>query len=199
MFHRGTDSGAGSHWLIGCDLPYHYIRSDRRFKEGVGSAATFFTTRASALEACCLFADLPPGWRIVRHGDIFHAEKTPGFDDQFVYGFRKPTARDAYLAVIAAAKGERGAADAGEVERLRAENKQLTAELDEARRKLAEAEPSSARKIGGSYEADGHVVARFKTLAGAERLVFEFAEPAGLLHIFRPDQVQSARWAGVRT
>lgn len=33
------------------------------------------------------------------------------------------------------------------------------------------------RKIGGSYQADGTVVAVFKTLSGEERVVFEFDEP----------------------
>ena len=40
-----------------------------------------------------------------------------------------------------------------------------------------------AKKIG-SYEANGTIVAEFKTLAGEIRYVFEFDEPAGLLHIF---------------
>ena len=40
-----------------------------------------------------------------------------------------------------------------------------------------------AKKIG-SYEASGTIVSEFKTLAGETRYVFEFDEPAGLLHIF---------------
>lgn len=45
------------------------------------------------------------------------------------------------------------------------------------------------RKIGGSYQADGVIVGAFKTLAGKERYVFEFIEPAGMLHIFGPEQL----------
>lgn len=47
-----------------------------------------------------------------------------------------------------------------------------------------------ARKIGGSYQADGTIVAVFTTLAGNERVVFEFCEPKGLLHIFNLTQVE---------
>lgn len=60
-----------------------------------------------------------------------------------------------------------------------------------------------ARKVGGSYQADGWIVGRFKTLDGEDRVVFEFAQPPaddlvqdwpaflpGLLRIFRPDQVE---------
>jgi hypothetical protein len=46
-----------------------------------------------------------------------------------------------------------------------------------------------ARKIGGSYQADGTIVSVFKTKAGKWRVVFEFNEPAGMLHIFNTDQV----------
>lgn len=49
--------------------------------------------------------------------------------------------------------------------------------------------PSLARKVGGSYEADGWVVARFTTRAGAERVVFEFEAIPGMLHIFASEQV----------
>jgi len=49
-----------------------------------------------------------------------------------------------------------------------------------------------ARKIGGSYQADGAVVARFKTRTGLERVVFEFNEPKGMLHIFTPEQIEGA-------
>lgn len=48
-----------------------------------------------------------------------------------------------------------------------------------------------ARKIGGSYQANGAVVARFKTRAGLERVVFEFNEPKGMLHIFTPEQIEN--------
>lgn len=47
-----------------------------------------------------------------------------------------------------------------------------------------------ARKVGGSYEADGWVVAEFKTMAGAIRYVFEFDNPAGMLHIFNGTQLK---------
>lgn len=47
-----------------------------------------------------------------------------------------------------------------------------------------------ARKVGGSYQAEGHVVCTFKTLGGLERHVFEFDQPAGMLHIFNPQQIE---------
>ena len=50
--------------------------------------------------------------------------------------------------------------------------------------------PQPARKIGGSYQADGYIVSRFTTTAGAERVVFEFNEPKGMLHIFTPEQIE---------
>lgn len=46
------------------------------------------------------------------------------------------------------------------------------------------------RKVGGSYEANGTVVASFKTRAGKQRYVFDFDTPAGLLHIFGPAQIE---------
>lgn len=46
-----------------------------------------------------------------------------------------------------------------------------------------------ARKIRGSYQADGTIVAAFETRSGLQRYVFEFDEPAGLLHIFGPQQL----------
>lgn len=47
------------------------------------------------------------------------------------------------------------------------------------------------RKIGGSFQHTGTVVATFKTRAGAERIVLEFDAPVdGMLHIYRPDQVE---------
>jgi hypothetical protein len=45
------------------------------------------------------------------------------------------------------------------------------------------------RKVGGSYQCDGTVVAPFKTLGGEERYVFEFKNPAGMLHIFGPSNL----------
>lgn len=47
------------------------------------------------------------------------------------------------------------------------------------------------RKVGGSYQHTGVVVAEFTTRAGEKRIVVEFDEPVeGMLHIFRPDQVE---------
>ncbi len=46
------------------------------------------------------------------------------------------------------------------------------------------------RKVGGSYEANGTVVSAFKTRAGKQRYVFEFDEPAGMLHIFNHEQLE---------
>jgi hypothetical protein len=48
-----------------------------------------------------------------------------------------------------------------------------------------------ARKIGGSYQALGTIVAEFKTLHGEQRYVFEFCKPRGMLHIFGPSQVEA--------
>lgn len=52
-----------------------------------------------------------------------------------------------------------------------------------------------AKKIGGSYQADGTIVSTFATLAGETRHVFEFDQPAGMLHIFGPGQVEIAAGA----
>lgn len=46
-----------------------------------------------------------------------------------------------------------------------------------------------AMKVGGSYEAAGTIVSRFKTRSGAWRYVFEFDSPPGLLHIFSGRQL----------
>jgi len=48
-----------------------------------------------------------------------------------------------------------------------------------------------AQKIGGSYQATGTIVGAFTTLKGFQRYVFEFDEPAGMLHIFGPEQVEA--------
>lgn len=46
------------------------------------------------------------------------------------------------------------------------------------------------RKIGGSFQHTGTIVAEFTTLAGEKRIVLEFDAPVnGMLHIYRPDQV----------
>lgn len=58
---------------------------------------------------------------------------------------------------------------------------------------LSQPEAEPVRKIGGSYQANGFIVARFKTRAGLERVVFEFEEPKGMLHIFSTDQITLLR------
>lgn len=46
------------------------------------------------------------------------------------------------------------------------------------------------RKIGGSFQHTGTVVAEFTTTGDERRIVLEFDEPVkGMLHIYRPDQV----------
>ena len=47
------------------------------------------------------------------------------------------------------------------------------------------------RKVGGTYEADGFVVGVAVTSRGDVRYVFEFVEPAGMLHIFNEGQLQA--------
>ncbi len=47
-----------------------------------------------------------------------------------------------------------------------------------------------ARKIGGSYQAEGVIVSEFKTTAGESRVVFEFDTPKGMLHIFNETQIE---------
>jgi hypothetical protein len=47
------------------------------------------------------------------------------------------------------------------------------------------------KKIGGTYQHTGTIVAEFKTTAGESRIVVEFDAPvAGMLHILRLDQVE---------
>ena len=47
------------------------------------------------------------------------------------------------------------------------------------------------RKVGGSFQHTGVVVAEFRTTAGELRIVLEFDAPVdGMLHIYRPDQVE---------
>ena len=58
-------------------------------------------------------------------------------------------------------------------------------------------EPRHVRKIGGSFQHTGTVVAEFKTLAGEPRIVLEFDAPvAGMLHVYRPDQVEDTTGGG---
>jgi hypothetical protein len=47
------------------------------------------------------------------------------------------------------------------------------------------------RKVGGTYEADGFVVGVAVTSRGDVRYVFEFVEPAGMLHIFNEGQLRA--------
>ena len=46
-----------------------------------------------------------------------------------------------------------------------------------------------ARKIGGSYQATGTLKAVFAARDGSPRVVFEFDQPPGLLHIFAGEQI----------
>lgn len=48
-----------------------------------------------------------------------------------------------------------------------------------------------ARKIGGSFQHSGTLVSEFKTTSGENRVVIEFDAPVqGMLHIYRPDQLE---------
>ena len=52
-------------------------------------------------------------------------------------------------------------------------------------------ESRHVRKVGGSFQHTGTVVAEFRTTAGEPRIVLEFDAPvAGMLHVYRPDQVE---------
>ena len=47
------------------------------------------------------------------------------------------------------------------------------------------------KKVGGSFQHTGVVVAEFTTTAGEPRIVLEFYAPvAGMLHVYRHDQVE---------
>lgn len=46
------------------------------------------------------------------------------------------------------------------------------------------------RKIGGSYQATGTIVSRFKALDGSSRYVFQFDSPAGLVHILGDNNLE---------
>lgn len=52
---------------------------------------------------------------------------------------------------------------------------------------------SRVRKVGGSYQANGTIRAAFKTRNGQQRYVFDFDEPAGMLHIFNHEQLEHIR------
>lgn len=46
------------------------------------------------------------------------------------------------------------------------------------------------RKVGGSFQHTGTVVAEFETTDGEKRIVMEFDDPVkGMLQVYRPDQV----------
>ncbi len=47
-----------------------------------------------------------------------------------------------------------------------------------------------ARKVGGKFQAEGHVVSTFTNLAGDTYHVFEFDVPPGMLHIYTPAQIE---------
>lgn len=51
----------------------------------------------------------------------------------------------------------------------------------------------AASKVGGSYQAEGLIVSEFQTKAKQTRLVFEFNEFPGMLHIFTPKQLVGGR------
>lgn len=48
-----------------------------------------------------------------------------------------------------------------------------------------------ANKVGGSFQASGVIVAAFKTTEGAERFVFEFDLPKGMLHLYSANQLEA--------
>jgi hypothetical protein len=51
-------------------------------------------------------------------------------------------------------------------------------------------EPYKARKVGGSYQATGHILSEFKTLAGKPMVAFEFSAYPGMIHLFSVEQVK---------
>lgn len=50
--------------------------------------------------------------------------------------------------------------------------------------------PYRARKVGGSYQATGYVIAEFLTLADKPMVVFEFAAYPGMMHLFSVTQIE---------
>jgi dCMP deaminase len=50
-----------------------------------------------------------------------------------------------------------------------------------------------ASKVGGSYQAAGTIISEFNTKAGNKRVVFEFDDYPGMLHIFTPKQILGSR------
>lgn len=68
--------------------------------------------------------------------------------------------------------------------------------LRDVAEKVAPAAPAQpavrhVRKVGGSFQHTGTVVAEFRTAAGEPRIVLEFDAPVtGMLHVYRPDQVE---------
>lgn len=51
-------------------------------------------------------------------------------------------------------------------------------------------EEEGVLKVGGSYQAEGVIKARFPADDGTPRYVFRFKQPAGLLHIFHEKQLR---------
>lgn len=71
-------------------------------------------------------------------------------------------------------------------------NADMVAELVAELRSNLAGKPINRRvmKTGGSFQHSGVVVSEFKTTLGQDRVVVEFDAPvAGMLHIYRPDQV----------
>lgn len=50
---------------------------------------------------------------------------------------------------------------------------------------------AKVRKVGGSFQHTGTVVSEFSTTRNEKRIVLEFDYPvSGMLHVYRPDQVE---------
>lgn len=49
--------------------------------------------------------------------------------------------------------------------------------------------PRRGRKIGGTFEADGKIIAEFTTDAGVQMVVFQF-DALPMFHIYRADQIK---------
>ena len=47
-----------------------------------------------------------------------------------------------------------------------------------------------AEKVGGSYQAVGTIRSCFRTRNGENRVVFDFDNPPGMLHIFNEKQLE---------
>jgi hypothetical protein len=96
----------------------YYLTNRGEWTNGIQSNAdSFWPTRAAALEACYLHADLPEGWSITAVNGSFKVEKR--LDGEFRYGVWKDTARDAYLVVMAAATQAPNASERPDAELLK--------------------------------------------------------------------------------